>query len=54
LKNKARKEAWGIRGRGHATRIVEEKTEGTLERQRVLNSGKGEKNLRSGLPWSWK
>jgi hypothetical protein len=42
LQNKARKEAWGIRGRGHATGITGEKTEGTLEIQRVLNSGEGE------------
>jgi hypothetical protein len=31
--------------RMHATGIVEEKTEGTLEIQRVLNSGEGEKTF---------
>jgi hypothetical protein len=54
LQNKARKELWGIRERGHATGIAEEKMEGTMEIQRVLNSGEGEKNLRSGLLLSWK
>jgi hypothetical protein len=54
LHDNTRKELWGIRERGHATGIVEEKTEGNLEIQRVLNSGEGEKNLRSGLLLNWK
>jgi hypothetical protein len=54
LQNKERKEVWAIGEGGYVTGITKEKMEGTLERQRVPNSGEGDKNLHSGLPLSWK